>query len=542
NASGTISVTSSLGSTTSSSSYTNLGYISNASTDWNTTTTWLGSAVPPAAATVTIVHAVTVNGTVTNNPNTVTINASSSLTFGASGALGINTSLTNNGTLAWTTSGTLTMAASSTLTNNATFTRGTGTINFSGAGTINGSAAITLNNLTINTGVLTLTTVPTIAGTFTINNGNVSTAPIYTNTSTLFYNVSYNRFNEWNASGIGTIGSTPGYPNHVTINTGTFDIVNGVAGTARACAGTLTVNNGAIFNFNAFAATFTAGNGVTINTGAVMNANTLSGAFNVTGNVATIGSGSLNMGSMTSDLTVTGSISNGGTLTQSSSSGSDIFVTGDFNNTGGAFNNSGRAVNLIGTGTQTLSGTLNGSVPSNCFAFLIINKASGGVTLSTPVNVSNVLTLTQGIVTTTTTNILTITATGTGGISGGSTTAYVSGPLARAIPANLASGSTYVFPVGKGGTYYPLSAVNPTSGASAPTLTVEAFNSNPGGSADASLSSVSTTEYWSLAATGNFNGTSVSLTRQIAIGSFNTIGNSTSAAGTYTNIGGTVAS
>ncbi|MFY7878619.1 MAG: hypothetical protein ACOVP6_01000, partial [Lacibacter sp.] len=126
-------------------------------------------------------------------------------------------------------------------------------------------------------------------------------------------------------------------------------------------------------------------------------------------------------------------------------------------------------------------------------------------------------------------------------ISGGSSTAYVSGPLARNLPASLSSGSTYVFPVGKSGSgYYPLTLNNPTTGAGTILLTAEAFASGAGGSGGTGIYSISTTEYWRLQSTGNFTNSSYSLTRPSSVSPFTVIGRSTTLAGAYDTYGGTV--
>ena len=85
----------------------------------------------------------------------------------------------------------------------------------------------------------------------------------------------------------------------------------------------------------------------------------------------------------------------------------------------------------------------------------------------------------------------------------------------------------------------PCSLVNPTTGAGTITAKVEAFAANSGGTYNATLASVSTTEYWTLSTTGNFTTSSVSLTRQTAITPLDAIAGSTSFNGTYTYLGGT---
>ena len=104
----------------------------------------------------------------------------------------------------------------------------------------------------------------------------------------------------------------------------------------------------------------------------------------------------------------------------------------------------------------------------------------------------------------------------------------------------MTSGSTYVFPVGKSGSYKPFSLVNPTTGTGTTTVQVEAFATGSGGSVDATLDSISTEDYWLLTKTGNLTNTSVSLGRTTAIAPMNSIASSTSVNGVYTARNGTV--
>ncbi len=94
---------------------------------------------------------------------------------------------------------------------------------------------------------------------------------------------------------------------------------------------------------------------------------------------------------------------------------------------------------------------------SNTFGLAI---TGGNVTLGR----GGILTLTAGNITTSAGNLLILTNTATGAVSGGSATSYINGPLQRSLPASLASGSTYLFPIGKG-SYNPLELVNPTTNA-----------------------------------------------------------------------------
>ena len=191
NASGaTVVVTNIITLGSSSSGFTFLGWISNASTDWGVNATWLGGLVPPASVVVTIAHAVTANAVIPNNPNTLTVRSASSLIFGAAGTLTVNTTLTNGGTINMTSGGLLTMASASTFANgSATFTGGTGTVIFAGTGTVTSAAGVPFNNVTLNDAV-NPSAGSSIAGTLRVNQGGsiITNALTYGIASTLLYN------------------------------------------------------------------------------------------------------------------------------------------------------------------------------------------------------------------------------------------------------------------------------------------------------------------------------------------------------------------
>ncbi|MFP5042422.1 T9SS type A sorting domain-containing protein [Parasediminibacterium sp. JCM 36343] len=369
-----------------SSSFNILGYLSVASTDWNTTTTWAGSVVPALNSTVTINTSVTLTGNVTNAPTSITINSTKSLILSSTGTI-TATTVVNNGTFTLNASGaTLNIAAGGTFTNNGTSTSTNGTVNFAGAGTVNGSSNTTFYNFTINTGIVALSTVPTINGTFTINGGNITASPIYGASSTLTYAVSYGRYLEWNATGSGTIGTTQGYPNNVTVTAGTLDIPNGTNNVARAMNGTFTIASGA----------------------------------------------TATMSAMTNALSIA-ALSNTGTLTLSTVSGGDLNVTGALGNTG-TFTPNLRLVTFNGSSAQTITGTTT-------FDYVTLNN-SAGLTLGTSTNatINKTLTLTAGTFTVAA-NTLTIASTlsvSSGNIdaSNSSATVVFNGSAAQSIPNN----------------------------------------------------------------------------------------------------------
>jgi len=229
-------------------------------------------------------------------------------------------------------------------------------------------------------------------------------------------------------------------------------------------------------------------------------------------------------------------LNNGGTLQVDA--GQTLTLTGNW--TGGG--------TIINYGTIVLTGpaAFPGATSTvNSMYNLTINRA-GGVSLDNAVTVTNTLAFSSGLLTTTAGNLLTISNTSTAAIIGASATSYINGPLRWALPANQVAASTYIFPVGKGGAYYPVSVIDPVTGAVAPTITIEAFNANCGGTAGSvagsALSALSTTEYWSMAVTGNLTSHRVTLTRPAAVAPLDRIGRTTTTAnGTYNGIGGTAA-
>jgi len=195
-------------------------------------------------------------------------------------------------------------------------------------------------------------------------------------------------------------------------------------------------------------------------------------------------------------------------------------------NAGANYTYNGAAAQVTGSG---LAGTNN----------LTINNSTG-VTLSGPVAVgaSGILTLTSGILTTTAANLLTLTNTAVTSIGGSpSATVYINGPFKWILPT-WATGSSYNFPVGTSTHYLPFSLVNPTtSGASS--AQVQAIEPGAAGAtAGATLYSISTSEYWSLATGSNFTNSSVSLNRPSTIFPLDAVGGATTAAGAYTWLGG----
>ena len=246
--------------------------------------------------------------------------------------------------------------------------------------------------------------------------------------------------------------------------------------------------------------------------------NVANGTLTVNGTLLTTAGGTLNMGTNQLLGTLT-TITNGGTV-QSQYIGTNPIPSGKTWN-----------------GTVLFNGVSNQSIPASTFANLIINNTAGA-TLSAAVNVSNSFSLINGVLTTTSTNLLSVINSASTSITGGSPTNFISGPLAWTLPPSLATGSNYHFPVGKGGTYFPFTLVNPTTGTGVVTAMIEAFTGNCGGNVDGTLNSLSTTEYWNLTTTGNFTNSNATAYRQTAITPNDVLAGSPTTAGTYTLLGG----
>jgi hypothetical protein len=361
-----------------------------------------GNALPATLTTtgnLNIEAATGVTVTLTTNNTTVpTFNLISGI-FAAGTGQNINLS---NGGVVNATGGdfaTGTTAGTITATGTATFNGNSNPYNVYASGGVNfGAQTVTIQN----------------GGTFRINSGGFvnTNAPFYGTGSTLQYWVgaTYGRNLEWSAT------SGRGYPHHVQVSNNT---TLNPAGTAAAQAST---------------PLRTAGN-VTIDSGSAMY----------------MDSGSNNM---IEDLVVGGNMILIGAMSGSQTSGSDIFVAGNWQNDGTSANffPNSRAVFLNGTGTQTISGT-NASFPA--FPFLFIDKTAGSVSLSRDIQVTESLNFTSSNVANIVTgsNVLFVSKNTTTAIDRQGT-GHVVGNLRRAVTTGS---NTYAYPVGDATTYSPVS-------------------------------------------------------------------------------------
>jgi hypothetical protein len=156
----------------------------------------------------------------------------------------------------------------------------------------------------------------------------------------------------------------------------------------------------------------------------------------------------------------------------------------------------GATVSFSGSSAQTIAGALGDFTAANAFNNFEINNASGlSVNAGGGIEVKRNLLLTDGLITTTSTNTLSITNTAINCVvpAGGSSSSYVDGPLNKIINQS----DDFLFPIGKGaylGNKLTLSATQ-----TGPTLwTAEYFNPNAYTTFAAPLSYVNTKEYWNI--------------------------------------------
>lgn len=466
-----------------------------ASGNWNDASTWDKGAAPSCDDIVNIAsgHTVTVNTAASLSKN-VTVNSGGILAI-ASGDLTVgctlnNNTFVNNGTLS-VNGGTLNVNGSFHHNSGATFNQIGGDINIDGnnAGNAANSVASGTSIVQISTNLLGLT-----GGTLTIVDPHANT----TASNSFAYN---------------------GASTHVDIASGhTLKFGNGVSTDAGGST------NG--FRINTYVGSYRISFfNVIIDAGAGTNRFVSSTyGYGINGNLT------INANSEYRDSAITtyiaGNLSNNGTYVSTGA-----LYLGSFLN----------ATAVASTNAQSISGAgvfANATTsPTASLSTLTINNTNAsGVTLSTPLSLSGTLNLTAGKVNTTDINLLTVgTTTAAATISGGSSTAYINGPLSRTI-AN-ANTSYILFPIGK--TVYAPISIAPTTTTVA-VFKAQTFDTNTGTN-DASLVNLSATRRWEVSPTsGTYTDANVRLADSGIITSSIPV-QAPSAAGVYTNAFGSLA-
>lgn len=545
--------------------------------DWNTAGNWSQNRVPLTTDNVIIPNVTdkpTISG-ISAVCNSLTINSGGALTLAntASSLLNIKGDFTNNGTLTAGLASTVTFdgAAAAAIAGSSTSNFANLVINKNNAATTvsNGVKAFsTTGNLTVTQGNLILTAIDayymiknnlTVAvnGTLThhvnsdlqkllLVSGHLDFSGTYSYgtykaevrmdgvNKTIKANTNTAQFNYLTMTNTsGTISAA----SDLVINDNFWPSINTVGGTFATgphtihakwalfnAGGTLLINGGTLNVTQGLHNGFSSMNGTVNFTSGTLNADivnvgdgTRTGTFNHTGGIANIG-----------NLTINATLGNSYNCTGAQT----INISENWTNNR-TFAAATSTVNFTGAVAQTMNGNLSGTTGG--FYNLTFNGA--GATANATIDVTNTLTMTKGILTTT--NPVNVTRNAVNAITGGSATSFVSGPVKWSIAG---SGNTiYTFPVGKGTTYLPFVLTNVTAPTGTPTAQAEAFDMNSGGTADFStIGTLSTTEYWSLVTSGTFPNSSVSLSRPTAIAPLDIIGGSATKTGTYTSLLGTV--
>jgi hypothetical protein len=209
------------------------------------------------------------------------------------------------------------------------------------------------------------------------------------------------------------------------------------------------------------------------------------GIFNIKGNLSYVNGAKLEAGTSTTStnplesavINLNGNFSTDGSVVTAS-------------NSPGTFN-----INFSGISTQTIS--LGAPLVFSSPTILTINNTAG-VTLINPAELNNstALNLLAGKLTTSSVNLLTI--SGTGSITGGSSTSFISGPLA--FNNSAAAVKSFVYPIGKDAVFRPLTLSVTQSVATLSSYTAELFNAAPSSNTlPGTLSKVSAIRYYKIA-------------------------------------------
>lgn len=317
--------------------------------------------------------------------------------------------------------------------------------------------------------------------TLTINAGKTLTfAPwsCYTPVSSSHTNSTFNQVINVNGTLTFTDGLVPG---NATAN-GWAGHTNGYMSLAAGAGKIITLNigstgtvNASEFYPNGTKADNTSGTGdvvgINIAAGGTLNVSKIADFRNATQTVTGAGTFTLASGAKLRIGSVNG-------ISASAATGPIQSTTRNFS-TAAAYAYEGVAAQVTGNGLPATIGAL------------IINNALG-LTLTGSTTANDSLALTNGVITASASEVLTLGAIAN--VIGGSTTSHVSGPLTR-----LTAGTTgYSFPVGKGGVYHAATVIPAANTASS--YTAEYFNT-AGTSTTSVLSplvSVSTSEYWNI--------------------------------------------
>ncbi len=394
---------------------------------------------------------VSANGTLsianTTNPTLGTLNASSTVVFNGAGTQKIPVATYGNLTYANTGANVSSMAGGCTISGTFTVSKGSLSMNNS-----NSNYTFTVGNLTVSTsGSMYFGGYGNATGGTTVNlSGNM--------TQTGYLNITVTG----TAAPNGTINFTGASENIQAYGTQWIDY-NILSGAVVILGG-----NFAFAGDNFFPASFTVKSGGTLNCGT---------------NVVQISPGT-SQGNFI--LSSGGNLITANTAGISSSGASgSIQAVAETYSSGANYTYDGSAAQITGIFTTTpAAGTVNN--------LTIDNSSATGVTLSQAESVAGVLTLADGLLNTTTTDLITV--NNRGSTTGASNSSFVNGPITKI------GDQAFTFPVGSSGTGYVPIAI------SAPSTATDAFLAQYNRSSGAvlgpvtafGLNHVSSCDYWTL--------------------------------------------
>jgi len=470
--------------------------------NWNNPAVWSTGAVPTCSDIITITPGTTVTvNSAANVARSVTVASGGNLVV-ASGDLTVgctlnNSTLTNNGTLT-VSGGTMNINGNLVHNASATFNQSGGDINVDG--NANGVLASSVASGTHLVNLLS--PVNWTGGTFTIVDPHAAN-------STTTYAFHYNTSSSSEASAAHTLRFGNGTSSEAGGNAVGFYVYNWV-GTGRLNFGNVVINGpgtGTAAATSRVVTLFNYTNGIigdlTINANGELNQNSVG---LIVGGGITVNAGGI--------LTASGTVTLAMPAGTSSTTGTSVPA-------------------LSGSGTYRNNAT---SATANLSSLTLNNSNAAGLTLNFPLTISGALTLTQGVINTTATEILTLNSTATATATAG----FVNGPVQRIFAASRNATGTYtsatLMPVGKGTTYLPIFVDPSTTSGGTVTFRAEAFTSNAG-TAGAGYNNLSTNRWEAIitAGSGNFTSSHIRIA-DAGIASTHRILQALSAGGTYNGI------
>nr|WP_319401635.1 hypothetical protein [uncultured Carboxylicivirga sp.] len=211
-------------------------------------------------------------------------------------------------------------------------------------------------------------------------------------------------------------------------------------------------------------------------------------------NIVLSGSGTRTPTSYTDGITILGDLTiDGPTLIGQTSE--NINVGGDVIFTSGSYSANSNSIVLNGLTRQSITGNLS-FTSANALNNLTINNANGA-DVDVDIELSNVLTLTNGVLDASGGGSFKITKSTSNAVTGGSESSYVDGPLLK----NVVSGGSFTYPVGNSGRYGDISVSNVSASGY---WSAQYFNNNPANEGydpeltGSGLEYVSHNEYWNV--------------------------------------------